>query len=55
VEVSNWFGTQLDLCTIGIMATCGWEKALGDDDELRWWERRVIDAVATHNLDLRAG
>jgi hypothetical protein len=26
------------------MATFGWEKALGDDDELRWWERAVADA-----------
>jgi hypothetical protein len=54
VEVSSWFDTQLDLCTIGIMATFGWEKALGDDAELRWWERRVLDAAVRQNLDLRA-
>jgi hypothetical protein len=54
VQVSGWFDTQLDLCTIGIMATFGWEKALGDDTELRWWERRVLDAVAKQNLDLQA-
>jgi len=27
-----------DLCTIGIMATFGWEKALVDAGELSWWE-----------------
>jgi hypothetical protein len=54
VEVSNWFDTQLDLCTIGIMATFGWEKALGDEAELRWWERRVLDAAVRQNLDRRA-
>ena len=25
---------------IGIMATFGWEKALGDAGELSWWEAR---------------
>jgi hypothetical protein len=54
VEVSSWFDVQLDLCTVGIMATFGWEKALGDEGELRWWERRVLDAVLRRNLDLRA-
>jgi len=52
VDTSGWFDTQLDLCLIGIMATFGWEKALGDEDELRWWERRVADAVARRELDL---
>jgi hypothetical protein len=54
VEVSSWFDTQLDLCTIGMMATFGWEKALGDDAELRWWERRVLDAAVRQHLNLRA-
>ena len=36
------------------MATFGWEKALGDEDELRWWERRVAEAVARQRLDLPA-
>jgi hypothetical protein len=52
LDVSAWFDTQLDLCTIGIMATFGWEKALGDDDELQWWARRAADAVARQQLDL---
>lgn len=52
VAVSGWFETQLDLCCIGMMATFGWEKALGADDELRWWEHRVITAVEKHGLQL---
>jgi hypothetical protein len=30
---------------IGIMATFGWEKALGDAGELDWWEGRVAEAA----------
>jgi hypothetical protein len=49
VEVSGWFDTQLDLCSIGIMANFGWEKALGDDAEgaggsaasLTLWPNRI--------------
>ena len=51
VVTSSWFETQMDLCVIGMMATFGWEKALGDDDELGWWERRVHDAVARQGLN----
>lgn len=42
VDVSSWFDAQLDLCTVGVMTTFAWEKALGDDSELRCWERRVL-------------
>ena len=52
VPTADWFERQLDLCTIGIMATFGWEKALGDEDELRWWERRVGDAIRRQEIDL---
>ena len=51
VVTSSWFETQMDLCVIGMMATFGWEKALGDDDELGWWERWVHDAVARQGLN----
>ena len=44
VPTADWWDTQLALTTIGMMACFGWEKALGDDDELRWWEARVLDA-----------
>ncbi|MBV8950718.1 MAG: phosphotransferase [Actinobacteria bacterium] len=52
VDVTDWFDAQLDLCLIGMMVTFGWEKALGDGDELQWWERRVGEAVRRRGLDL---
>jgi hypothetical protein len=52
VDTANWFERQLDLCLAGMMVTFGWEKALGDEDELRWWESRVIEAVARQDVDL---
>jgi len=52
VDCAGWFETQLDLCMIGIMAAFGWEKALGDDDELHWWDCRVADAVNRQRLDV---
>ncbi|HUI02834.1 MAG TPA: phosphotransferase [Acidimicrobiales bacterium] len=52
VATGGWFDTQLDLCLIGMMVTFGWEKALGDDDELRWWERRVRASLERQGLDL---
>ena len=49
VPTAGWWDTQLDLCLVAIMAAFGWEKALGDDTELAWWEGRVAEAV--HRLD----
>jgi hypothetical protein len=54
MDISRWFERQLDLCLVGVMSTFGWEKALGDDDELHWWERRVMDAVARQDLQFEA-
>jgi hypothetical protein len=52
IDTTGWFEAQLDLCMVAIMATFGWEKALGDETELRWWERRAAEAVARRHLDL---
>jgi aminoglycoside phosphotransferase (APT) family kinase protein len=52
IATAAWWQEQLDLCLIGIMATFGWEKALGDADELSWWEARVAEAVARQHLRL---
>ena len=52
VSTASWFEAQLDLCMVGAMATFGWEKALGDEKELRWWERAVAAAVTRQGLDL---
>ena len=40
IATSGWWQEQLDLCLIGIMATFGWEKALGDATELSWWHEQ---------------
>ncbi len=45
VDTASWFDQQLALTTIGIMVVFGWEKAVGDADELAWWEQRVLDAT----------
>src|ERR1022692_3177478 len=50
VATGSWWDTQLDLCLIAIMATFGWEKALGDDGELSWWESRVTGAAARQGI-----
>jgi hypothetical protein len=34
------------------MVTFGWEKALGDEDELRWWEAAVRRGLDRQGLDL---
>jgi hypothetical protein len=52
LETSGWFETQLDLCLIAIMSTFGWEKALGDDDELRWWEQAVAKSIDRQGIRL---
>lgn len=52
IETHTWFDRQLDLCLIAIMVTFGWEKALGEETELRWWESQVAQATARESLDL---
>jgi aminoglycoside phosphotransferase (APT) family kinase protein len=52
IATAAWWQEQLDLCLIGIMATFGWEKALGDAGELAWWEAHVADAVARQQIGL---
>ena len=37
VATSGWWDRQLHLALLGTVVQFGWEKALGDDDELRWW------------------
>jgi Phosphotransferase enzyme family len=46
IDTGGWWQRQLDLCMIGIMATFGWEKALGDPGELGWWQDTVAGAAA---------
>ena len=37
VDTAGWWERQLGLCLLGALVQVGWEKALGDEDELRWW------------------
>jgi len=50
ITTGRWFQAQLDLCLVGVMACFAWEKALGEEDELRWWEARVGQALRRHSL-----
>lgn len=37
VATDGWWEAQVGLCLLGALVQFGWEKALGDDDELGWW------------------
>jgi phosphotransferase family enzyme len=41
IATTGWWDRQLSLCLAGALVQFGWEKAFGDEDELRWW----IDAA----------
>jgi hypothetical protein len=51
IATGDWWERQLDLCTVAIMATFGWEKALGDDEELGWWADRVEAALRRQRIE----
>jgi hypothetical protein len=55
IVTSSWWQEQLDLCLIAMMATFGWEKALGDAGELSWWEARVAGAVSRQRIPIPVG
>lgn len=46
VDTDGWFDHQLALSMLAIVTLFGWEKALGDDDELGWWTDRARDGLA---------
>jgi hypothetical protein len=41
IATDGWFEPQLRMALLGAMCMLGWEKALGGDDELAWWEDAV--------------
>jgi hypothetical protein len=46
VDTDGWWDAQLGLALIGCFLQQGWSKAFdGRDDELEWWEERVLDAT----------
>jgi hypothetical protein len=50
IDTAGWWQSQLDLCMIGAMAVFGWEKALGDADELAWWHDAAAGAAARQGI-----
>ena len=52
VDTAGWFERQLDLCLAAMMVVFGWEKALGPEDELHWWETAVSGALGRQGLDV---
>lgn len=45
VDTGGWWERQLDLCLLGGLVEFGWEKALGDEAELRWWCDRASAGI----------
>ena len=46
VATGPWWDRQLDLCLLAMAATMGWQKAVGDADELAWWSECAQEAAA---------
>jgi hypothetical protein len=46
VATAGWWDRQLALCLLGALVQFGWEKALGDADELGWWCEAAREGVA---------
>ena len=45
VDTAGWWERQLGLSLLGAAAVFTWEKALGDQAELDWWERAALDGA----------
>ena len=41
IATNDWWDDAVHLCALGLMCMMGWEKAVGDADELAWWEEFV--------------
>jgi hypothetical protein len=41
IATAPWWEAQLGLALLGTLVQFGWEKALGDDEELGWWCERA--------------
>ncbi len=46
VSTADWWERQLGLSLVGMAAIFAWEKAVGDQEELDWWERVALDGAA---------
>ncbi len=46
IDTEPWWDRALGLAFVGALVQFGWEKVLGDDDELTWWEDRAVAGAA---------
>ncbi|HEY2815108.1 MAG TPA: phosphotransferase [Acidimicrobiales bacterium] len=46
IDTSDWFERQLALSFLAALAVFGWEKALGDGNELGWWCDRAREGAS---------
>ena len=45
VDTADWWDRQLGLSLLGMATVFAWEKAVGDQAELEWWERAALDGA----------
>ena len=45
VDTTDWWDKQLGLSLLGMATVFAWEKAVGDQAELDWWERAALDGA----------
>lgn len=45
IDTAGWYERQVQLCLLGCLVEFGWEKALGEDEELGWWCDRAAEAI----------
>jgi hypothetical protein len=46
IDTRAWWDRGIELALLGAFLQFGWEKALGDDEELAWWRERAAAGVA---------
>ena len=46
MDTGPWWDRQFSLCLLGALVQFGWEKALGDTDELGWWCNAAREGAA---------
>jgi hypothetical protein len=46
IDTDPWWDRQLALCLLGALVQFGWEKVLGEPDELAWWAERAVAGAA---------
>jgi hypothetical protein len=45
ISTTGWWDRQLGLCLLGTVLQFGWEKGLGEGDELGWWIDRAREGM----------